>query len=101
MLEYANITDAPFWSNLDFDSEIDDEMLLIEIYCSIIANSKLRFTRETKVETDSYLDDEWAGAEEYKNQLNHPGVDFVHPNQLKKNGVFADFNGRDAGDVLR
>jgi hypothetical protein len=27
-LEYANITDAPFWGNLDFDSEIDEEMLL-------------------------------------------------------------------------
>ena len=92
MLEYANITDAPFWDNLDFDSEVDDEMLLIEIYCSIVANTKCRFTRETKVETDIYLDDEWDGAEEYIEQLKHPGPDFVHPNQLKINKVFADFD---------
>ena len=92
MLEYANITDAPFWDNLDFDSEVDDEMLLIEIYCSIVANTKCRFTRETKVETDIYLDDEWDGAEEYIEQLKHPGPDFVHPNQLKMNKVFADFD---------
>jgi hypothetical protein len=92
MLEYVNITDAPFWSNLDFDGEVDDEMLLIEIYCSVLANTKARPTRETKVETDIYLDDEWDGAEEYINQLENPGPDFVHPNQVKMNKVFADFD---------
>jgi hypothetical protein len=92
MSDYSNITDAPFWSNLDFDSEIDDEMLLIEIYCSVIASTKNRFTRDTIVGMADYIDDEWEGAEDYKNQLLEPGSNFVHPSIVQRNKVFEDFD---------
>lgn len=92
MADYLNITTTPIWSNLDFDSEIDDKMLLIEVWCSMVASTKNRFTRNQKVEMTEFLDDDWVGAEEFKEQLIHPGPDFVHPKEIQKTNVFADWD---------
>ena len=89
MSDYPNISDAPFWTNLGFESESDDEILLIEIWCAVSAGTKSRFTKDSTVGTSEYVDDAWEGKADYLYSLENPsGTPF---NIARQEQVMVDF----------
>ena len=42
---YRKISDAPWWSHLDLDSEEDEDLMLIEIWSSVVSNEHFKVYR--------------------------------------------------------
>ena len=92
MSDYSNISDTPFWTNLGFEVESDDKMLFIEIWCATSAGTKLRFTKNSKVQMIDFVDDEWEGKDSYLYSLEYP--EEGPPNEfniVRKEKLLADF----------
>ena len=42
---YLDITDAPFWSSLNFDDEKDDDLMFIETHCCVVSAERYKSYR--------------------------------------------------------
>ena len=85
---YRKISDAPWWSHLDFDSEEDEDLMLIEIWSSVVSNEHFKVYR---IIDASAIDDTDPDKERIQKEFKEPGPDFVHPSVYCRGRILNDF----------
>ena len=85
---YRKISDAPWWSHLDLDSEEDEDLMLIEIWSSVVSNEHFKVYRMID---SSAIDDNDPDKERIQKEFKEPGPDFVHPSVYCRGRILNDF----------
>ena len=85
---YRKISDAPWWSHLDFDSEQDEDLMFIDIWCSVVSNEHFKVYR---IIDAAAIDDNYPDKERIQKEFKEPGPDFVHPSIFVRGRILNDF----------
>jgi len=85
---FRKISDAPWWSDLNFDSEQDEDLMFIEIWSSICSNEHFKAYR---IIDASSIDDNHPDKEKIIEDFHNPGPNFVHPSIYTRGRILNDF----------
>ena len=85
---YRKISDAPWWSHLDFDSEQDEDLMFIEIWSSVVSNEHFKVYR---IIDASAIDDNDPNKTQIQKEFAEPGPNFVHPSVYCRGRILNDF----------
>ena len=85
---YRKISDAPWWTDLDLESEQDEDLMFIELWSSVVTNEHFKAYR---VITPQGIEDNDPRKEELTKEFTEPGPDFVHPSIFVRGRILNDF----------
>jgi len=85
---YRKISDSPWWSDLDFESEQDEDLMFIELWSSVVTNEHYKAYR---VITSQGIEDDDPERENLIKEFSEPGPDFVHPSVFVRGRILNDF----------
>ena len=85
---YLDITDAPFWSSLNFDDEKDDDLMFIETHCCVVSAERYKSYR---IIDSRFVADDDPDKEAIEKKFAEPGPSHVHPSAITRGRILNGF----------